>query len=235
MYGREEFQLPPEITNYMRVIYAIQVGLTDEVRKCMASRLPPEYLCREIMTSQFFDELPLTIKNIIGQCRHHGYKHFSLYLIRLLMINKFISFETFDIKWILTERDKIIYRGNAGLTDTEMGKIFSVLIQIAKDLELEMKAPLDSIVAKLEYYKTCCMDERTFEWFKEGLTYIAAKEQEFGTFRNNPGMNILSMGTVSKSQYEQCDFSLLLVDKYLDQYLYANNCQLYGIPKKQVR
>ncbi|XP_052067165.1 uncharacterized protein LOC127706549 [Mytilus californianus] len=186
MYGREEFQLSPEITNYMRVIYAIQVELAGEVRKYIASRLPPEFFFREMIKSKLFDELPLNIKYIVGQCHHQGYKHFSLYLIRLLIINTFFSFETFDINWILTERHKIIYRGNAGLTDIEMRKSFSVLTQIAKDLELEMEAPHDSIVAKLEYYKTCCMDERTFEWFKEGLTYIAGKEQQFGTFRNNP-------------------------------------------------
>ncbi|CAC5366264.1 unnamed protein product [Mytilus coruscus] len=190
--GTDALQLSQEVTNYMRVIYAIQVVVVNDLRKFIATLLPPERFKNEILKDQdFLRNLPNYVKIRINQCHQKGYSDFSLSLMKRIITNRYLRIENLclNIDAILKERNRIIFRGNTHLTDKEMIESFRNLKQIAKDLDmlkLQMNLPFENLVATLKYYRTCCMDEQIYNWYHESLIDLAEKEQQFGTSRHFP-------------------------------------------------
>lgn len=190
--GTDAVQLSQEVTNYMRVIYAIQVVLVNDLRKFIATRLPPEQFKNMILKDHgFFEQLPTYVKININQCHEQGYTRFSLSLMNKIITDRYLRIEnlSLSIRAIIEEKNKAIFRGNLTLTDKEMMESFRHLKKIAKDLDilkLQMNLPTGNLVTTLKYYKTGCMDEQTSTWYHKSLIDLAEKEHQFGTSRHFP-------------------------------------------------
>lgn len=180
----DSFQLSTEVTNSMRVIYAIQVVLVKYFRMCIASLLSSEeFRLTTLENWQLYHSLPKHLKDSIYFRRQQGYECFSLSLIEKLLRKRFICDPNLAeySQMIMKTRKTIIFRGNSFLSDTEMEKTFLNLKQIEKKLKKMLKLPTGKLMSELEYCKTCCMDDHLSKWYHERLKDLAEREHKRGT------------------------------------------------------
>lgn len=188
VYEDDGLQLPKEVTNYMRVIFAIQVVLAKDVREYILARFPPDIYQNEILIDKLLHGI---LPQYIPTTSIQAYTPVTLsYTNRILMPGYFYDRLLSDIfNLILNEKNRIVLRGSTNVTEIDMIESFSHLIQISEELnklKLQINLPIGNLVATLKYYQTCCMDEQISSWYHESLIDLAEKEQQFGTSRHFP-------------------------------------------------